>query len=372
MSASPRSDPSPFRALRSPGLRPRRPKLRHPLRAWLSTSPQPSDTASILGAVLPLRRLEPLVDDGRWWHRDGHISLGSLPLAAWMGSPLRLEADGHPGHWLLLQHQGLSHLQQGEGEFPLRAGEALVLPGEPWSLCSSTASCTLLAVDVPLLLEEAWLRETRRAAGLRSLPQAWDPWRLRVPRRVGGPADRRGAALLSSLESLMISLQEVAQLGEDLPRALLQQPLHGLLRLLLVPELADGAAGGDDPRIDPLLRFIEEHLDQSLTLQLLEERSHYSRRTLHNVFKQRFDCSPMQWIRQRRMAQAFARLSAPHNGDTVQAVAMACGYRSLSQFSLDVQRFHGQKPSELLRLARAAGLSAPAPAAGAPSAPSPG
>jgi AraC-like DNA-binding protein len=372
MSASPQSDPSPLRPLRFQGLRQRRPKLRHPLRAWLSPSPRPSDTARILGEVLPLRRLESLVDDGRWCHRDGHLSLGSLPLAAWMGSPLRLEADGHPGHWLLLQHQGLSCLQQGAGEFPLRAGEALILPGEPWTLCSRTASCTLLAVDVPLLLEEARLQEARRASGLRSLPQAWDPWRLRLPRRVGGSGDRRGAALLSSLERLMISLQEVAQLGEDLPRALLQQPLHCLLGLLLVPEIDGGGIGGDDPRIDPLLRYIEEHLDQSLTLQLLEERSHYSRRTLHNVFKQRFDCSPMQWIRQRRMAQAFARLSAPRDGDSVQAVAMACGYRSLSQFSLDVQRFHGQKPSELLRLARAAGLSAPVSAAGAPSAPSPG
>jgi|694.fasta_scaffold01073_46 AraC-like DNA-binding protein len=371
MSAFPEADPAQIRSRRPSRLGERNGRLWHPLRGWLTPSPRPTDTARTLAGVLPLKRLEPLVDEGRWWHRDGHLSLASLPLAAWLGSPLRLEADGHPNHWLLLLHQGVSRLSQGDRELPLRSGEALILPGEPWTLCTSTASCTLLAVDVPLLLEAARLQEVRRAVGLRSLPQAWDPWRLREPRRVGGPGDLRCAAILSSLQRLMISLQEVTQLGEDLSVAVLQQPLHGLLALLLVPEI-DNGGDGDDPRVDPLLRYIKEHLDRPLTLQLLEERSHYSRRTLHNVFKQRFDCSPMQWIRQQRMALAFARLSAPHDGDSVQAVAMACGYRSLSQFSLDVQRFHGQKPSELLRLARAAGLTAQPPAAAEPPGPAPG
>jgi AraC-like DNA-binding protein len=60
----------------------------------------------------------------------------------------------------------------------------------------------------------------------------------------------------------------------------------------------------------------------------------------------------MQWVRQLRMTKAHDRLTNPGPGDTVKAVAAACGYRSLSQFGLDFQRAHGCRPSEVLRSGR--------------------
>jgi transcriptional regulator GlxA family with amidase domain len=145
-----------------------------------------------------------------------------------------------------------------------------------------------------------------------------------------------------------------------LENLLLQQQLYRLLALLVFPELRDGnqrqpaAASSNDPRLESLLDFISLHLDQPLSLQQLEERSNYSRRTLHYLFHQRFDCSPMQWIRQLRMTQAHERLANPSPGDTVKAVAAECGYRSLSQFGLDFQRAHGCRPSAVLRSGRSA------------------
>jgi AraC-like DNA-binding protein len=62
----------------------------------------------------------------------------------------------------------------------------------------------------------------------------------------------------------------------------------------------------------------------------------------------------MQWVRQLRMALAEERLTHPTAGDTVKAVAAECGYRSLSQFSLDFQRAHGRRPSDVLRAGRGA------------------
>jgi AraC-like DNA-binding protein len=78
----------------------------------------------------------------------------------------------------------------------------------------------------------------------------------------------------------------------------------------------------------------------------------YSRRALHYAFRARFDCSPMQWVRQQRLALALDRLQNPLQGESVLGVALACGYRSLSQFSVDFQKTYQRKPSEVLRRGR--------------------
>jgi AraC-like DNA-binding protein len=389
----------------APAARPPLRTLRHSLRTWLRPSPRAADTARAFAGLLPLRRLESLAGDLPWWHRDGHIEAGPLALVGWLGSPMRLEVGVHQGHWLLLQHQGISTIEQRGRQHELRAGAGLILPGEPWVLISRGAmtSGSLLPIDAAELLRKAcWIHAERGAAAtFQARPMGW-------PQPVGGCRDRRGASLLAALERSLASLCQLEQNSEGLLDPLLfHQQFWRLLALLAFPELnavetagaatrkafprspgengsgANGPAAhgpaahdvrfhGHDALIEPLLAYIQANLDQPLNLQLLERRSHYSRRTLHNVFQQRFQCSPMQWIRQLRLARAFARLSTPGDGDTVQAVARACGYRSTSQFSADFQRFHGQRPSELLRLARAGALSAPPPAAAERSGPAPG
>jgi AraC-like DNA-binding protein len=328
--------------------------LHHPLQQWLSASGTPSDTARVLSRSIPLRRLEPTGPPGHWWHLDGAEQLGSLPLTASVGSPLLLEAGESDKHWLVLQHDGSATLQQGRQRRQLRNGDGVILPGLPWTLHTEDASHTMLSFDPIELIAAA-----RRLGG--PLWQSPSPRQspLLTLRDLGGPGDSASATLLAMLNRLLVSAHEVASLRLDLlENLLLQQQLYRLLALLVFPELRDGtpkqtaAVGSNDPRLESLLDFIGLHLDQPLSLTMLEERSNYSRRTLHYLFRQRFGCSPMQWIRQLRMAQAHERLSNPSAGDTVKAVAAECGYRSLSQFGLDFQRAHGRRPSEVLRAGR--------------------
>lgn len=328
--------------------------LHHPLRNWLSPSPSPAQTARVLGAAIPLRRLEPQGPTTHWWHLDGHQKVGSLPMAASVGSPFLLEAGAHPQHWLLLQHDGAASLQQGRQRQELQNGDGAILPGLPWTLHTQEASCTVVGFDAIELLAAA-----RRLGGPR--------WQTPSPRQnplraicyLSGREDSPPAVLLGMVNRLLISWHEVARLREELIELLLlQQQLYRLLALLVFKDLRDGKggenppAGSSDPRLESLLDFIGLHLDQPLTLLQLEEQSNYSRRTLHYLFHQRFGCSPMQWIRQLRMAQALQRLSHPGPGDTVKGVAGECGYRSLSQFGLDFQRAHNRRPSEVLRAGR--------------------
>jgi AraC-like DNA-binding protein len=355
--------------------------LRHPLRPWLRPSAGVADTARVLAGLLPLRRLESLAGESAWWHRDGHMRAGPLRMAAWLGSPLRLEVDGHTGHWLLLQHQGVSRLEQHGLQYELRAGAGLILSGDPWvlSVRSRIASGSLLPLDATELFKRACRIDAERGA-----PTPFNARLLCTPQPVGGSRDRRGTALVAALEHHLASICQLERIGDGLlDSRLFERQLQRLLALLVFPDLGEpetaaaGHARGAAPHnyhalIEPLLDYIQANLDQPLSLELLERRSHYSRRTLHNAFQQRFQCSPTQWIRQLRLAQAFAQLSAPREGDTVQAVARDCGYRSTSQFSADFQRFHGRRPSELLRRARAGALNAPTPAAAESPGPAPG
>ena len=330
------------------------PALQHPLREWLHHSPSPADTARVLADVLPVQRLEAVGPATGWWHLDGNQKVGSLPLAASVGSPLLLEAGEHPQHWLLLQHDGAASLHQGRLRQELRNGDGVILPGQPWTLQTKESSCTVVGFDAIELLAAA-----RRLGGPRWQSPAPRQNPLRALCFFGGPQNSPVAVLLAMLNRLLISWHEVAVLRQELIELLLlQQQLYRLLALLVFEDLRGGSdqqrasRESGDPRLESLLDFISLHLDQPVSLQLLEERSNYSRRTLHYLFHQRFGCSPMQWIRQLRMAQALQRLSHPTAVDTVKAVAGECGYRSLSQFGLDFQRAHGRRPSEVLRSGR--------------------
>ena len=324
----------------------------------------------MLADVLPVQRLEAVGPATNWWHLDGNQRVGSLPIAASLGLPLLLEAGEHPQHWLLLQHDGSASLQQGRQRQHLHNGDGVILPGLPWTLHTQESSCTVVGFDAIELLAAA-----RRLGG----PHWQTPSPRQNPLRaicyLSGPEDSPPAVLLGMLNRLLISWHEVARLREELLELLLlQQQLYRLLALLVFEELREGvdgaapAAGSSDPRLESLLDFIGLHLDQSLTLQQLEEQSNYSRRTLHYLFHQRFGCSPMQWIRQLRMAQALQRLTHPTNGDTVKSVAAECGYRSLSQFGLDFQRAHSCRPSDVLRAGRS---SAPSPTSSPSASPAP-
>lgn len=117
-----------------------------------------------------------------------------------------------------------------------------------------------------------------------------------------------------------------------------------------------------------LLDSIGRELTSPLTLTDLECRSGYSARRLQQLFRERFDCSPMEYVRRQRLALARQRLEEARPGDTVTAVARGIGYRRVDHFSRDIRRQFGCSPSELLGAGGGA-TAAPGPDAPQPVAP---
>jgi AraC-like DNA-binding protein len=159
-------------------------------------------------------------------------------------------------------------------------------------------------------------------------------------------------------------LQTASQLHRPYPELLERLAIGDqLCRLMAVLICPSGARQSDaDPRpeaethgrdsFEELIDYIKANLDQPLNLTLLANQSHYSRRALQYTFRDRLGCTATQWIRSQRLDLAQKRLLSAQPGDTVTRIALACGYRSLSLFSIEFQqRFH-LKPSVLLRRTR--------------------
>jgi AraC-like DNA-binding protein len=185
-------------------------------------------------------------------------------------------------------------------------------------------------------------------------------------------------AILYSLLRGLDLVDGLLSVGTHLPLKLeLEQLLYRLALLLLFPDLhnqdqidrvLNRSQRGKDS-FDELLEFIQANLEKSLSMPMLEAYSHYSRRAIQYAFRERLGCTATQWIRQQRLQMARECLQAPLPGDTVNSIALRCGYRSASLFSMEFQQRYLIKPSSILRQSRpcdskASGAAEPEPSSG--------
>ena len=141
----------------------------------------------------------------------------------------------------------------------------------------------------------------------------------------------------------------------------LDEQIYRLLALSLIQEegsldkvqkrWAVGTKIWTDP-LDDLVDYIRCNAHLNLTLTDLEEQSHYSGRHLQNLFKEKFDCTPMQFVRRQRLSAAMEKLHTADPDHTVTMIARDIGYHYTSNFCSDFQREFGVTPSVVLRSSR--------------------
>lgn len=171
---------------------------------------------------------------------------------------------------------------------------------------------------------------------------------------------RRRPALLASLRRALQLLDQPALLEGNVFAALqLEDLLRRHLALLLWPSLLSAqhsapAEAGRDPILEQLLEWMDAHHNQPITLTELARRSGYSVRNLQYRFRRRVGCSPMQWLRQRRLAAVHTELQRAPAEESVAAIARRHGFHHLSGFAACFRREYGVLPSQLRRGARRA------------------
>lgn len=163
------------------------------------------------------------------------------------------------------------------------------------------------------------------------------------------------------IQAFYARMQEIDQLAGLPDGALalhhLEDVLIRMLVLLLLPELRQFDPMGLSPipsptaqrKIAALLEWIEDNLDGPIHLTDLESQVYWSRRTMQEAFQAACGCTPMQWVRGRRLQRALRRLTLPQPGDTLNSIGLSVGFSSALAFSREFQRQYGCSPSLLLR-----------------------
>jgi AraC-like DNA-binding protein len=248
---------------------------------------------------------------------------------------------------------GAVSIYQQNASFSCAAGDCLFLP-ENSALWQSSAYNV-----VCLMFSPEQLREELKTMRYQDLD-----WKCSGDWNLSQPACRKAsdgeveAALLSTLHHLLNLASELAMTQPILfTRLGILNQLCFLTALLANPDLSQSLVGeyhtlkngGVADAMEELTTYMKDHLSESLNLTILERYSHYSRRSLQYAFRQRFGCTITQWIRSQRLDQAYKRLLGGDANDSVTSIANACGYRSVSLFSIEFQKRFHVKPSVLLR-----------------------
>ena len=93
-------------------------------------------------------------------------------------------------------------------------------------------------------------------------------------------------------------------------------------------------------------RYMEEHLDEPLTIPALSRRACLSATTFKEGFRRLYGLPVHTWLRQRRMERA-AELLHTLRIKRLEAVAQAVGYSSVSQFAAAFRRQYGVTPGQV-------------------------
>jgi AraC-like DNA-binding protein len=330
------------------------PGLANPFQAHLRLIQSCRQSSLLLQSVLPIHQLTDPSQGSSWRHQGFNPCIGSLVANASILPPMQLEVDAASRADLtaILLYGGSIQLDQSGEQLACGPGGLVLLAAQPWRCQSDSCSLVMLTLERRRLL-----RVALTMAEERQLPLSWRE-QLQPSRPWQAEGTAPGVALESGLRQVLSLANELLNQGEALLTGLeLDLLIYRLLAALLIPDLAHTDplerlrsrrhTGAD--RFDELIAYIHDHLHESLSLQRLEEVSHYSRRSLQYAFQGRVGCSPTQWIRAMRLERARRYLQQPQPNTSVSSIAKACGYNSVNLFTIDFQqRFH-LKPSELLR-----------------------
>lgn len=121
-----------------------------------------------------------------------------------------------------------------------------------------------------------------------------------------------------------------------------------LLYLLCNPKGQEAAAPALEretaQRLSEIRRYMEEHLDEPLTIPVLSRRACLSATAFKEGFRQLYGLPVHTWLRQRRMERAAELLRG--SALSVLGVAQSVGYGSASQFSAAFRRQYGVPPAQ--------------------------
>lgn len=126
--------------------------------------------------------------------------------------------------------------------------------------------------------------------------------------------------------------------------ALISKSITAVLTELLVFELPEEGVPEHSARVEEVLSFINEHIDQPLTLESLAQRVSLSSFYFSRVFKRETGYTLREYLLNTRINAARFYLRTTHL--SLKEIAYRCGYGSDSTFCTTFKRITGMTPLE--------------------------
>ena len=123
---------------------------------------------------------------------------------------------------------------------------------------------------------------------------------------------------------------------------------HMLLLLIQLLQERHGSQLQLDRRVRAAQQFLDDHFQRPISMAEVACAAHLSVRQLSDLFRHQVGVTPHQYLTDVRMKEAWRLLEQPDL--SVQRVADAVGYSSLSAFSDRFRRYFGKPPSHFRRL----------------------
>ncbi|QKZ04833.1 AraC family transcriptional regulator [Pseudomonas eucalypticola] len=237
--------------------------------------------------------------------------------------------------------QGHCLWRHGRQEHDLAPGELLMInPDDPVDLTYS-ADCEKFIVKVPVRLLAGLCTQQRwnvPASGVRFVQQRYR---------------------LDDVQGLVNLLGLVCQEAEE-PEAqpLVQAHYTQIVASKLLRLLKNNVRRDDEhtlpANVERVLEYIDRHLQEPLDTNVLARLAQVSPRTLYGLFARHACTSPVDYVRQRRLARVHACLADPTcTVRSVSQLALDYGFMHLGRFAEQYRQRFGQLPSETLGQRRA-------------------
>ena len=137
---------------------------------------------------------------------------------------------------------------------------------------------------------------------------------------------------------MLSNMREERRMNESRTSSL----IYSMLMMLLEQSGASGAGSSGNPAIDSAIAYIQSHLTEKLSVEVIAASAGYSASYFSHLFAEETGMSPYQFVVQSRVEQAQQLLKTTRL--TVQEIAFQCGFNSAANFCYTFRRVCGVSP----------------------------
>ena len=299
--------------------------------------------------VLPGLETMDAINPTNFLSQSTALNLGNLKLAAHSHSALKVQRkDNHGNLSLHIPYYGEIVYEINHKQLKLSSGDNIAfLSGSARNLVTTSLSAIMINLDQEQILTTAqtMLSIEPNSSQLDKLGQQLT---LDQDRLINISHDLNGTQLHNVIKHISATISIFHQQASLLNQLNFDDLFYRSLVLALNPNLKQQIhhqRSVSRTKIEHICAYINQHLDQPLSLSQLETYSGLSGRTIQRAFLKNLGLTPAQFILEQRLLRARARLLNPQANDNVTQIALSCGFNHLGQFSALYKKQFNELPS---------------------------